>query len=289
MKNLSPLISLLLNVSPDHLDRYPSYDAYVQSKLHIFENQGPGQYAILNDDDEKLSGFEPSGKVSVLRYGLEERENRQAFVEHKTLWARLPGVEGYSFELDKFSLPGRHNLQNLMGVVLAGLALRIDPSIIQASINQFQGLPDRIEWVGTLGGVDFYNDSKATNVEAAISSIESFERPLILIAGGRHKGGDYTPLMKAAKKRVKKAILLGEARHLLADAFGGHIPFVLAQDMKGAVSQAFSSSKPGDVILLAPACSSFDMFSDYHHRGKIFRQEVERLHYEGENPRVSRV
>jgi UDP-N-acetylmuramoylalanine--D-glutamate ligase len=278
MEKFCPMISLLLNISPDHLDRYPSYEAYVQSKLKIFENQGSGQYAILNDDDERLSHFKPFGDVTVLRYGMGKRGNIQAFIEDNCLRASLPGEKDHSFQLEKLKLPGKHNLENVMGVVLASLALRLEPPIIQEAIDHFRGLPHRLEQVRRIKGLDFYNDSKATNVEAASKSIESFDRPVILIAGGRHKGGDYSPLVRAATGRVREAIFLGEAKHLLATSFEGIIPFSLAKNMKDAVSQAFSSSKSNDVVLLAPACSSFDMFSDYAHRGRIFREEVERLH-----------
>jgi UDP-N-acetylmuramoylalanine--D-glutamate ligase len=278
MEKFCPMISLLLNISPDHLDRYPSYEAYVQSKLKIFENQGSGQYAILNDDDERLSHFKPFGDVTVLRYGMGKRGNIQAFIEDNCLRACLPGEKDHSFQLEKLKLPGKHNLENVMGVVLASLALRLEPPIIQEAIDHFRGLPHRLEQVRRIKGLDFYNDSKATNVEAASKSIESFDRPVILIAGGRHKGGDYSPLVRAATGRVREAIFLGEAKHLLATSFEGIIPFSLAKNMKDAVSQAFSSSKSNDVVLLAPACSSFDMFSDYAHRGRIFREEVERLH-----------
>jgi UDP-N-acetylmuramoylalanine--D-glutamate ligase len=275
--NFSPMISLLLNISPDHLDRYPDYGAYVQSKLSMFKNQGPGQYAILNDDDQVLSQFAPPGGVSVLRYGRQKRENRQAHLERKSIKAHLLGEKEESFGLERFKLPGRHNLENLMGVILIGLILGIGPRIIQRTIEQFQGLPNRLELVGTIRGVDFYNDSKATNVDAAIRSVATFDRPIILIAGGRHKGADYLPLVNAATGRVRKAIFMGEAKHILADAFKGMIPFALAEDMRDAVSKSFSSSESNDVVLLAPACSSFDMFTDYSHRGRVFREEVERL------------
>jgi UDP-N-acetylmuramoylalanine--D-glutamate ligase len=248
--DFSPMISMLLNISPDHLDRYPDYEAYVQSKLSIFKNQGPGQYAILNDDDQVLSQFEPPGGISVLRYGQQKRENRQA---------------------------QRHNLENLMGVILIGLILGIGPRIIQRTIEQFPGLPNRLEHVGTIRGVDFYNDSKATNVDAAVRSVATFDRPIILIAGGRHKGADYLPLVNAATGKLRKAIFMGEAKHILADAFKGMIPFALAEDMRDAVTQSFSSSESNEVVLLAPACSSFDTFTDYSHRGRVFREEVERL------------
>jgi len=277
MQNFSPMISLVLNITPDHLDRYPDYEAYVQSKLSIFRNQGAGQYAILNDDDQTLSQFEPAGGVSVFRYGLERRQNRQAHVQGMSIMAHLPGEKEEFFGLEGFKLPGRHNLENLMGVILVGLLLGIGPRIMQKTIEQFQGLPNRLEHVGTLRGVDFYNDSKATNVDAALRAVATFDRPIVLIAGGRHKGADYLPLVEASTGKVRKAIFLGEAKHILAEAFKGTIPFALAEDMRDAVSQSFSSSEPNDVVLLAPACSSFDMFTDYAHRGKVFREEVERL------------
>jgi UDP-N-acetylmuramoylalanine--D-glutamate ligase len=152
--------------------------------------------------------------------------------------------------------------------------------VIQKTIDQFPGLPNRLEWVGEIQGVRFYNDSKATNVDAAVKAVESFKGPLILIAGGRHKGADYGPLVRSADGKVKKAVFLGEAKELLAASFEGVIPFYMAQDMEDAVFSAFSSAEKGDVVLLAPACSSFDMFSDYSHRGRVFRSAVERLRSE---------
>jgi len=260
MERFCPEVALLLNLSPDHLDRYPDYDAYVQSKLRIFRDQGPGQSAVLNDDDERLAQFRPEGPESVLRYGIEKRDNLQAYMEGNRFVACLPGKESHDFDIRRFGPPGTHNLENLMGVVLAGLALDLSANTIQDTINNFKGLPHRTELVGSVGGVDFINDSKATNVDAAARSIASFNRPLILIAGGRHKGGDYSPLVTASKEKVKKVILLGEAKDLIAKSFEGIIPFTLAEDMEDAVSQAFSSAESNDVVLLAPACSSFDMF-----------------------------
>jgi len=277
MEKFCPSVSLLLNISPDHLDRYPDYEAYVQSKLTIFRNQGAGHYAIMNDDDHVLSNFKPPENVSLLRYGMEKKRRRQAFMEGKRIRACLPGMEAHHFNLEKFRLPGRHNLENVMGVILAGLSLRIKPQTIQEAIDHFQGLPHRLELIGSSKGVDFYDDSKATNVDAAARAITSFSKPIVLIAGGRHKGGDYSPLVKVAAGRVKKAVFLGEAKYLLAQAFDGIIPFTLAEDMEDAVSQAVSSARQNDVVLLAPACASFDMFSDYGQRGRVFKETVERL------------
>jgi UDP-N-acetylmuramoylalanine--D-glutamate ligase len=149
--------------------------------------------------------------------------------------------------------------------------------VIQKTINEFKGLPDRLEHVTDINGVAFYSDSKATNVDAAVRAVEGLDRPLVLIAGGRHKGSDYSALVNAARGKVKSAVFLGEAKELLAESFNGVLPFAIAEDMEEAVSISFEGAKSGDAVLLAPACSSFDMFSDYSHRGRVFRKAVERL------------
>lgn len=274
IQTFSPFVSLILNISPDHLDHYPSYESYVQSKLRIFENQRAGTYLILNDDDPRLAMVNPFSGVSMLRYGVRKKENRHAFVKGNGIRASLDGIRHDDFSCDFLKLPGPHNLENLMAVILCGLALGIDPSVIQESADQFAGLPNRLEKVAEVGNVVFYNDSKATNVDAAVKAILSFDRPLILIAGGRHKGADYGTLVHAARGRVRGAIFLGEAKDLLAESFEGLCPFSFAEDMEEAVLKAFSWAKPGDAVLLAPACSSFDMFSDYIDRGNAFRSSV---------------
>ncbi len=277
-ETFSPHVAILLNISPDHLDRYPSYEAYEASKMKIFSNQGPGQFAILNDDDQSLSKFRPSTGAMILRYGIDPAKDRQAHVEEGSLSVLYPEGEPLRLDLRGFRLPGRHNLENLMACVLAGMALGLEPRVIQETIPSFRGLPHRLEWVGEVKGVDFYDDSKATNVDAALRSILSFERPVVLIAGGRHKGSDYAPLVRAAQGRVRRAVFLGESSRLLAASFKGSLPFDLAENMEGAVTQALSAARAGDVVLLAPACSSFDMFIDYAHRGRVFQKAVEGLH-----------
>ena len=277
IEQFRPSVALLLNISPDHLDRYPDYEAYIQSKLGIFRNQGAGDFAILNDDDQRLACFHPESDVSVLRYGIEERASRNSFIRGSKLFVCLPGADARWFNIERFRPPGLHNLENLMGVVLAAMAIGISPDAIQDTINRFKGLSHRMEHVGTRKGVDFFNDSKATNVDSALRSFSGFHRPVVLIAGGRHKGGDYSPLVNASKGKIKTAVLLGEAKELMAQAFEGVIPFVLCESMEDAVSQAYLLADPGDVVLLAPACSSFDMFSDYEHRGRVFLDAVARL------------
>ena len=277
MECFSPLVSILLNITPDHLDRYPDYEAYVASKLSITRHQGPGQYAILNDEDKRLQRFEPGPGITVLRYGLARDKNRQAFLQGEQLVLSLPGGKEHFFDLKQYKLPGRHNLENLMACGLAGLAVGVQPAAIQQTIRDFRGLAHRLEWAGIVAEVDFYDDSKATNIDAAIRAMQSFDRPVILIAGGRHKGADYEPLVRACSGRVRVAVFMGESKELLSRAFEGRIPFKVVRDMGEAVRRAYTLAGPGDVVLLAPACSSFDMFTDYAQRGRAFSQAVKEL------------
>jgi UDP-N-acetylmuramoylalanine--D-glutamate ligase len=277
-EQFSPKASLILNITPDHLERYTNFDDYAQSKLRIFKNQKAGSYAVLNDDDEALYSVNRTGDAELFRYGMAQKDGRRyAFMDGKKLIVRLPGRDEKIIDTSSFLLPGRHNIENLMGVVLTALAVGVNDDAIRECITSFRGLPHRIEPIGSIGGIGFYDDSKATNVDAAVRALESFDRPVVLIAGGRHKGGEYSPLVEAGRKRVKTAVLMGESRQLMAEAIEGAIPYVFAEDMRDAVAKAVSTATEGDVVLLAPACSSFDMFTDYAQRGNVFKMEVERL------------
>jgi len=171
IETFCPFVSMVLNISPDHLDRYPGYEAYVRSKLKIFGNQGPGQYVILNDDDERLCAVNVSSGVMVLRYGTEKKQGRHAFIEDEKIRAFVDSAEPNTFSFKSFGLPGTHNLENLLPAVLGGLALGIDNPVIQKTIDEFKGLPNRLEQVAEHDGVAFYNDSKATNVDAAVRAV----------------------------------------------------------------------------------------------------------------------
>jgi UDP-N-acetylmuramoylalanine--D-glutamate ligase len=272
-----PFISVILNVSPDHLDRYVDFDSYVNSKLKIFMNQRREDFLILNDDDSWLSAVNPKSEITVLRYGFEEKKGRRAFLKGETIKSSVAGREKMNVPIKSVKLTGKHNVSNIMAVTLCAHVLGIGESLITECIGDFKGLKNRLEWVNDIGGVSFINDSKATNLDAAIKAVMSIEQSLILIAGGLHKGADYGPLVETCKGKVKHCVFLGESKKMLADAFAGVIPYDVANDMEEAVSTAFSKSNPGDVVLLAPACSSFDMYRDYADRGESFSNAVERL------------
>lgn len=275
----SPAVAVLLNISPDHLDRYDSYQAYKASKCRIFQNQGPGQVVILNDEDRTLAHLEPGGGASVLRYGLAEGSGRCATIKDGMIQAAFPGKDSFRFDLSESTLLGKHNHENILAAVLVGMALDIPAERLGETLRTFHGLPHRLEFVGRINNVSFVDDSKATNEDAAAKAISSFDHPVVLIAGGRHKGGSYESLLTAAQGRVRQAVFLGEAKGLLAGSFEGKIPFSLADNLSDAVAQAYKAAHEEDVVLLAPACSSFDMFSDYAQRGQIFQETVERLRH----------
>ncbi|MBW1730343.1 MAG: UDP-N-acetylmuramoyl-L-alanine--D-glutamate ligase [Deltaproteobacteria bacterium] len=278
-----PMVSVLLNVSPDHLDRYPDYEAYVKSKMRIFQNQGPGQYAVVNLDRVPMDLLQIPKGVQVLAYGLEMQEGRHAWLEKGRIRSQLPDGEAQDLRIDAWMPPGLHNLENLMAVVLVARVLGLSVDQIEKGITGFAGLPHRLERVGELKGIMFYDDSKATNVASAARAIQSFDCPVVLIAGGRDKGASYGPLVEASKGRVRRLVLIGEAAPKLAEAFDGAVPYERAADMEEAVGKAFSAAQPRDVVLLSPACSSFDMFSNYEQRGEAFQKAVRDLiHGQGE-------
>lgn len=279
-RSFSPFISIILNVSPDHLDRYQNFEEYVASKKRIFSQQGSGQFLILNNEDDRLRAIFPETGVSVLRYGLKRRDGQVSFLEGDSIRVLQRPGEIVSYPTAPIRIPGAHNILNLQPVILTGHLLGIAPSIIRKTLEQYGGLPHRLEAVGEKDGVIFYDDSKATNVAAAVGAIRAVSRPMVLIAGGRHKGSAYTDLVAASAGHVKRAVFIGEAKEQLGMAFQGVLPYSFSDTLKEAVALAFSWAVPGDAVLLAPACSSFDMFSDYKERGEAFQRAFEELVHE---------
>jgi UDP-N-acetylmuramoylalanine--D-glutamate ligase len=283
--SFKPHAAVLLNISADHLDRYPSFQAYVDSKALLFRQQGPGDLAILNADDPLVAALAPKLKSRLYFYSSRKPLAVGAWKTDQTLRVQLTGTAGpaVNFPLADIALPGEHNLENLMAALLIALEMGATPAGCAQVLANFRGLPHRLEWVANQSGVDFFDDSKATNVGAVVRSLEHFDRPVVLIAGGRDKGGDYSPLFPWLRRKVKQIILLGEAKEIMAAAFTGHVPVNTAADMPEAVSLAFAAAVPGDVVLLSPACSSFDMFRDYAARGRVFQQAVRSLDHGRQN------
>lgn len=273
-----PRISVILNITPDHLDRYPDYEAYVRSKMRIFARQSRGDSLVVNDEDPVLAAVSPPQGVKKFSFGISGYPGREAFFQDgRVVVKTAEDEESVEISVEQARLVGRHNIENIVASALVAHLAGIDVPSIQRAVNRFEGLPHRMELVGEHGGVAFYDDSKATNAAAAARAVSGMDRPIILIAGGRGKGGGYGPLVEAAKGKVKAAVFIGESKRLLSKAFQGLIPFETAVDMEEAVRKAAASAVPGDAVLLAPACSSFDMFKDYVQRGEAFAAAVERI------------
>jgi len=275
-KNFNPHIAILLNITPDHLDRYNSFEDYVKSKFSIFKNQGNHQYAILNYDDPVIAKYNFYTQAKVIFYSLRNNQNVSAFVSGDKI-VTIPPLPPTQISIANYKLLGTHNISNLIPIVITGLLLGLNKDAIETAIGSFRSLPHRFEHMATFNDRVFIDDSKATNVDATVQALKSLDQNVVLILGGRHKGGDYSPIVEAGKGKIRHAILLGEAKELIAKSLNNNLPYSLVDTMEEAVYTAYEVSYPGDAILLSPACSSFDMFRDYKHRGEEFRRAVETL------------
>jgi UDP-N-acetylmuramoylalanine--D-glutamate ligase len=271
-----PQAAALLNVSPDHLDRYPDFDAYLASKASLFRRQGAGDLRVLNADDPAMAGLD-RGLSRAYYFSATRPLATGAWLNHAALKVRLAGGREEAFPLAHIRLQGRHNLENIMAALLLALDAGADPDACREVLATFRGLPHRLEWVADRNGVSFYDDSKGTNVGAVATSLSHFDRPVILIAGGRDKDSDFSLLNDLIAARVKALVLIGETRERLAQVWRGLAPVYLADDMAAAVARAWELSHPGEVVLLSPACASFDMYRDYAHRGQTFQKLVREL------------
>jgi UDP-N-acetylmuramoylalanine--D-glutamate ligase len=272
-----PHIALMLNITEDHLDRYPHYGDYVRAKSRLFLNQRASDFAVLNADDRTIDAMRSQIKARKWYFSLASPLKVGAFFDHDSLIYRDFQGTVERFKLARVPLKGIHNIENMLSVVVTAKICSCPKQAIQTALESFRGLPHRLEFVRELDGVSFYNDSKGTNVGSVVKSLGSFQEPIILIAGGKDKGGTYAPLKGIIKEKVKRLILIGEARRRMGEAFGPSVPTTEADTLEEAVHRAFDESKHGDVVLLSPACSSFDMFRDYEERGNLFKEIVNGL------------
>lgn len=276
IKDFSSKLALLLNITPDHLERYTSLEEYAYYKYRIFENQKEGDYALLPYGEPFYERFK--GLIKGKRYFFSEREREEVsgFLskENEEIILKLEEEERYS--LLNFKLLGRHNRINLLSALLAGRLMGASRRACEDLIEKFRGFPHRLEFVGNFGGVTFINDSKATNVDATLQALKGLPLPIILILGGRHKGASYTPLIPLIQEKVKTLILMGEARFILKEELSGLVETYLAEDLVQAIAISFHVAKPGDIVLLSPACSSFDQFRDYQERGEVFKELIQK-------------
>lgn len=276
-ETFKPYISAILNITPDHLDRHESMDEYIELKKRVFINQDENDYMILNLDDEIAAGFstEVRGK-KVFFSRLKEVENG-AFVREDKIIFKNDGREETVCSLKDLKLIGVHNIENTLASVAISGICGISGKIMRDVISEFKGIKHRMELVREIRGIRFINDSKGTNVGATVKSLQSFNEPIILIAGGKDKGSDYLPLKGLIEERVKFLILIGDAKKKIAKNLNGFKNRIEADTLENAVKEGYKRAKSGDIVLLSPACASFDMFRDYEDRGEQFEEIVNRL------------
>ena len=282
-----PNVGVLLNITEDHLDRYNGFHDYVRSKGRLFKNQEKTDVAILNRMDPAVAELEPLiasqrlyfniNSAGAKTYHLASETQYGVLIRGDEMVCSLPGRAPLIMSSARFTLKGEHNLENAAAATLAALSAGADRAGVQTALDTYEGLHHRLEYVRDVNGVQYYNDSKATNVDAVKRSLESFDSPVILIMGGRDKGGSYTFLEELIKKRVKRLIAIGEARENILTALGGLTSAEGTSSLREAVHLSHQAATPGDVVLLAPGCSSFDMFTDYAERGEAFCKAVRGL------------
>ena len=275
-----PQVAVFLNLSADHLDRHPSLEAYTRAKARVFENQGAEDWAIVNADDPTVLALARAGRARRLAlhpHGIPGEREDAAWFQAGLARLRLDGRVETLFRRTDVRLPGRHLAFDLLAAGAAAHAIGAPVAAIARAVAAFAGSEHVLERVAELHGVAFFNDSKATNIAAALASLEAFEQPVVAIMGGKWKGGDFAELREAAARRVRCVVAIGEARERLALALASRVPVLVCESLREAVEGAWSAARPGDAVVLAPACASFDMFEDYAARGRAFKDEVRRL------------
>jgi UDP-N-acetylmuramoylalanine--D-glutamate ligase len=272
-----PWIAVWLNFAADHLDRHPDIDSYAAAKARVFANQSAADWAVVNADDDEVVRRAEGIAARRVQFSLEQPQTSGFVIDHDWVGQRTGTAVERVFPLSAVELTGRHMLNNVLAATAVSSIAGVSPQAMTSALAGFHGLPHVMEPVAALGGVRFVNDSKATNIEAARRSIESFDRGVVAIVGGRFKGGDLRELREPLSARGKAAIAIGEAAPLVREALAGVVPVLEAASMGEAVRRGYEAAAPEGVVLLAPACSSFDWFSDYAERGDVFKREVERL------------
>jgi UDP-N-acetylmuramoylalanine--D-glutamate ligase len=271
-----PKVAVILNVTPDHLDRHRTFAAYVDAKARILENQRSADLAVLNADDPTCVAMAARTKAQVFWFSRQKEVQQGAWVLEGNILFRDGAQQREIMLVSEIPLKGAHNLENVLAAVCAGALMGCAAEKIRRAVREFKAVEHRLEYVATIRGVDYYNDSKATNVDATIKALESFPANIHLILGGKDKGSDYTLLNHLLRQRVKRVYTIGAAAAKIESQIKG-VEVVPAGTLENGVRKANAVAEPGDVVLLAPACASFDQFKNYEQRGQVFKQIVRRL------------
>lgn len=277
ISDFKPDVALILNLSPDHLDRHGTFDEYKKAKYRIAENMTADDSLILNADDAELTSADIATKATRLWFGIDNKSSRSAFADGNFLCVRRDGQTVKIIDQNKIRIRGPHNLANAAAAALASIIIGVEPKDIALALEKFSGVEHRLENVGRVAGISFVNDSKATNVDSVCYALRSIDTPIHLILGGKHKGASYTPLIEYAKGKVRNIVAIGEAKEIIFNELGTAFSVVFADTLEEAVGLSFEAALPGETVLLSPACASFDMFENYEHRGQVFKTAVSNL------------
>lgn len=277
IEEFRPKVASILNITPDHLDRYPDLKSYQEAKVRLLENQIPQDYTVLNADDLVSSSLSPCTQAKQIYFSIKKDMEEGVLVRGENLVLKSKKGETAILPIKEITIKGPHNLSNAAAACAMAYALEIDTASMARALKEFKGVEHRLEYVATINGIKFINDSKATNVDSVWYALQSIDEPIILIAGGKDKGGDFTRLGELVKSKVKKLILIGQAKEKIKRELGGLVDTIEAETLEQAVKLGFEKAQEGDVILLSPACASFDMFKDFEERGRKFKLAVHNL------------
>jgi UDP-N-acetylmuramoylalanine--D-glutamate ligase len=276
IQSFRPKVAVVLNVTPDHLDRHRTFEIYAAAKTRIFENQQSEDCAVLNADDSTCVAMSKKTRAQIYWFSRQNEVERGAWVREGNIVFRDGSGQREIMQVSEVPLKGAHNLENVLAAVCASVLMGCAAEKIRQAVHDFKAVEHRLEFVASIGGVDYYNDSKATNVDATIKALESFPSNIHLILGGKDKGSDYTVLNDLLRQRVKRVYTIGAAAGKIESQIKG-AEVVHAETLENAIRQAHSSAQAGDVVLLAPACASFDQFKSYEHRGRVFKEAVQAM------------
>lgn len=271
-----PKVAVILNITPDHMDRHGHMEAYTAAKARVFANQGPVDFTVLNYDDPLTAGLAAKTAGRVIFFSCHHRLPSGVFVESGKIVARDATQEQVICQAEEIALPGAHNLENALAAVAVAQAMGIPAETIARVLKGFQGVPHRLEFVAEIDGVKYINDSKGTNPAAAIKALDAYSEPVVLIAGGKNKGGDFGSFAAAIKQKVRALVVLGQSADLIEQAVRakGFTAIQKAADFAEAVLLAHQAARPGEVVLLSPACASWDMFNNFEERGELFKEII---------------
>ncbi|MBM7855937.1 UDP-N-acetylmuramoylalanine--D-glutamate ligase [Desulfohalotomaculum tongense] len=279
IQTFRPHVAVILNITPDHLDRHGSMDNYIAAKAKIFSNQVPLDYTVLNYDQPNTAALAQQSMGRVIFFSRQHTLDTGVYIQKGNIVVTMDGVTTEILPVNKLSMPGGHNLENALAAVACAAAMGVKVEQIQQTLSTFPGVAHRLETVAEINGVRYVNDSKATNPDAAVKALEAFNQPIVLIAGGLNKGSSFTELARKIKEKVRVLILLGEHGDEIKRAVQeqNFDTFVEVEDYLEAVKVAHRVAEPGEVVLLSPACASWDMFRNYEQRGNLFRELVLKL------------